>query len=558
MRRFIMFLLLACLLVTTVSAAEVSALHSDTVVGENGSCQVTLSFTLELEGAVTSLVFPVPENARNITLNGGSVWSVHSGNVRNVDISGAAAGAGTYSMVLRYALPDAVTADEKNKLTLTLPLLCGFSYPIEKMDFTVTLPGEVASRPGFTSTYHQEAAESVMSVTRVGNVINGTVDKRVEDHESITMTLAVTEKVFPQSMAKRFSLDTIDVLMIVVSAGALLYYFLFLFSRPEKRERITTPPEGMNAGEVNLKLTGRSLDLPLMVLSWAQMGYILIQPDDNGRVLLHKRMDMGNERSELENRYFRNLFGSRKLMDATGYHFARLSTKAYAAAPGRKAQYRRTSGSARLLRLIAAAVGILGGVSHACAFVQDTAWQIVLGVFLGLLTAAASWVIQNSAKSVYSRDRRPLLFALAASGLWLLIALLCGEWLGWLFLIPAQFLAGFAAFYGGRRSDMGRQEYSQLLELRRYLRTVSTTELKQIQLYNPDYYYTLAPYALALGVSSAFARQMGNCKLPPCSYLTTGMDGHMTAQEFNRLMENTVDAMDALRRRIPLDKLLGR
>ncbi len=558
MRRFFLVLLLIALLSTTVHAAGASSLNSDTTVDENGSCHVTLTLSLVLEAGTEKLTFPVPEKARDITLNGSAARSSHSDQVRNVDISGAVAGAGSYTVVLRYSLPDAVTADKEGKLTLTLPLLCGFSYPIEQMAFSVTLPGPVEARPSFVSTYYQEAAESVMAVTRKDNVISGTVNKRVEDHESITMTLAVTEQVFPQSMAKRFSLDTVDVLMITLSALTLVYYLASMCAQREKRRRTTTPPAGMSAGETALKLTGRGLDLPLMVLSWGQMGYLLIQPDDNGRVLLHKRMDMGNERSELENRYFRSLFGKRSILDATGYHFARLSTKAAASCPGRKHLYRRSSGSSRVLRILSALVGTLGGVSHACAFVQDTAWRIVLGIFLGGLTTVLSWLIQGGAKSIYNRDKLPLYAAVLAGVVWLLPALLCGEWLAWLLLVPAQFLAGFAAYYGGRRTEAGKQDYAQLLDLRRYLKSVPAGELKQIQQYNPDYYYSLAPYALALGVNRSFARQMGSLKLPPCSYLTTGMDGHMTAQEFDRLLESTVEAMDLLRRRMPIDKLLGR
>ena len=45
------------------------------------------------------------------------------------------------------------------------------------------------------------------------------------------------------------------------------------------------------------RLTFTGADLTMMVFSWAQLGYLVIHLDDNGRVMLHKRMDMGNERS---------------------------------------------------------------------------------------------------------------------------------------------------------------------------------------------------------------------------------------------------------------------
>ena len=68
----------------------------------------------------------------------------------------------------------------------------------------------------------------------------------------------------------------------------------------------------------------------------------------------------------------------------------------------------------------------------------------------------------------------------------------------------------------------------------------------------------MAPYALALGVDKAFARQVGNTKISACTYLTTGMDGDMTAAEWNRLLRETTESLDALHRRMPIDKLLGK
>ena len=558
MRRILILILCLMVLATSVSAAGISSCVSDTVVAENGTCEVTLTLTLEMESAVSGLVFPLPECARNITVNGTSARSSHAGTVRNVDLSKHIAGAGTYTLVLRYDLPDTVVADEKGNLSLILPLLSGFAYPVENMRFTVTLPAEVAARPAFTSTYYQEAAETVMTVSRQGAVISGTVNDRLQDHESLTMTLAVTEEEFPQSMAKRWSLDTVDLIMMGFALLAILYWLIAMGIKPPQKLRRAMPPEGITAGQIGCRLTGSGVDLTLMVLSWAQMGYILIQHDDNGRVLLHKRMDMGNERSDMENRFFRSLFGRRRMVDATGYHYARLCGKASQNMHGIREIYRRSSGNPLVFRILAALIGTFAGVSMATAFVRDTGWQIVLGILLGLLTTVASWIIQSATRSPYRRDKLPVYMALAAAALWLVISLPAGEWYVAVIVIASQLIAGLAAAYGGRRTDTGRQDMAELLGLRRYLKRAKPEELRRILSANPDYYYALAPYALALGVDKAFARQMGSAHLPQCTYLTTGMDGHMTAREWNQLLRDTVDAMDALKNRMPIDKLLGK
>ena len=98
---------------------------------------------------------------------------------------------------------------------------------------------------------------------------------------------------------------------------------------------------------------------------------------------------------------------------------------------------------------------------------------------------------------------------------------------------------------------------SQALGLRRYLKTVSRADLQRILRSNPDYYYNLAPYALALGVDQRFAKNMGGMRLGSCPYLTTLMDGHMTALEWSRLLRAAVNTLDERQSRIFLEHLLG-
>lgn len=559
MRRLLTVILCLALLALPVGAVSgISAADNQTVVDSDGTCRVTLSLTLYLEEAVADLRFPLPGHARDITVNGTAAKCQQNGDTRDVLLSDYLAGAGTCTLVLRYELPDAVTADAKGNLTLSLQLLSGFSLPVESLRFSITLPGEPEHTPTFTSTYLQETMDFAITHETQGAVISGTVDQRLRDHETLTMSLSVSEKLFPQSAAKRWSLSTADLIMIGCAALALIFWLAAMGCRMPRRIRRTTPPDGITAGEIGCRLTGRGVDLTMTVISWAQMGYLLIQLDENGRVLLHKRMDMGNERSEWEVRYFRSLFGKRNLADGTGYHYARLCRKAMSFVPGRSQTFRRSSGNPRVFRVLAAFVGLFGGVSLAAGFAEDTGWRTVLSLLLGILGFAAAWLMQSAGRSLFCRDKLPLLLGLGSAGVWLLLSIPAGAWHTALWVIPTQFLAGLAALFGGRRTESGQQTSAEILGLRRYLRAADKEELRRRMKANPHYFYDLAPCALALDADRAFARQLGGARLPECPYLTTGMDGHMTAGEWDRLLRDTVNAMDALRKRMPLDRLLGR
>lgn len=557
MRKLICLLLCMMLLAVPVLAFDgITSAQSQTVVSTDGSCQVSLTVVLQLNSG-SAPAFPLPEDAADISVNLPHAKITKDGGHRSVDLSGL--GAGTHTLTFRYTLPHAVAPDAKGALVLTVPLTSGFALPIEQMDFSVELPGIAENRPEFLSTYNPGDPESVMSNFKWENtnIISGTVSQRLPDHESLTMTLAVSRDMFPH-VPSGWTMDAVDTLMIAVFALAFVLWLITMRCLPPRRNRRALPTPGLNAGEIPCRLAGQGMDLTLAVLSWAQMGYILIQSDDHGRVLLHKRMDMGNERSDLENKLFRSLFGKRDLADATGYRYAQLCRKASAYRAGASLTYKRSSGNPQAVRLIAVLLGTLGGVSMGIAFADDTAWKVVLSIFLGILGTAAAWQIQSAAKGLFHRYKLPLLIGLGCSLVWFLLGWLAGEWHTGLFVILSQWLTGLATFFGGRRTEGGQQNMAEILGLRSFMRTASAEELQRILDANPHYFYDLAPYALALNADRAFARRFGNVQLPECPYLTTGMDGHMTVTEFDQLLRDTADTMDALQRRLPLDRLLGR
>lgn len=556
MRRLIITLILIALLTTTVFAASsVQDLQSSTIASPDGSCQVTVTVQLRLEESASNLTFPVPAKAMDISLNGKRVYPTISDGVRRIDLEDVLPSAGICTFVIRYTLENAVSGASDQ---LKLELLSGFAYPIDKATFSVTLPGAPISRPALTSTYYQEAIDVLMDYTVTDNTISCSFEGDLKDHETLTLTLPVSSAMFPQSMSRLWKMDTDDFAMILCALLALVYWILTMRCTPPRRSRRAKNPEGISAGELGCCLTGEGMDLTVQVLCWAQMGYLLIQLDDNGRVLLHKRMDMGNERSDWEVRYFHALFGKRKTIDATGYHYARLYRKAAAAHPHIRNYYQSNSGNPLIFRVLCAAIGLFGGISLAAAFTVDTLATVLLSIPLSIAGCIAAWLIQSAAGVIHLRHWRKRLIGIACSVIWLLLGILAQEVGIALIVVLTQWFSGLMRAYGGRRSQVGQQLMSQILGLRRHMRHASTEDLLRLLERNPDYYYSLAPYALALGVDRTFARRFGDCKLSECDYLTTGMDGHLTPAEWNQLLQDAVSAMDERQRRLPWEKLLGK
>lgn len=267
-------------------------------------------------------------------------------------------------------------------------------------------------------------------------------------------------------------------------------------------------------------------------------------------------MDMDNERTAFENRCFYSLFSKGDVVDATGVPYARLCLKVAQTISGVKEMYTRRAGNALLFRALCCGVGCFSGICYGYNFTTDTTWQVVLAVLLGILGVVAAWAIQDGMYRLHIRGKIPIYIASVAYLLWIVLGIWSGAWLVGICAVLVQILAGLAAAYGGRRSDLGRQQAGLILGLRHYLATISKEELERIQENDPDFFFRMLPYAIAMGVDTRFAKLFGDERLPQCSYLVTKDNRMRTAAEWALLLRKTADRMDARQRKMQLEKWL--
>ena len=560
MRRLVIVLMaaLCCVMLALPVAAQSQASHvrSETTVDGDGSCRVVITATVVYGEAVSSPVFPIPSSAENVVLDGSPATVYTAAGSRMVSLKDVTRGnAGTFTFTISYYLPSVVVSEPEQGMILRLDLLSGFPYPIDRLEAVIYLPGDPSGGPGFTSGYHQEAVEDLLGISVDGSRISVTADQMLKDHETLTMELPVDAAMFPDAARTARVLGITDILVVVAVLLAVVYYWVTMKPALPRRPSRATAPDGVSAGDLAVWATGGSVDLSLMVVTWAQLGYLRIQVEDSGRVLLHKRMDMGNERSAFENRCYKELFGRRRILDGTGFHYAQLCRSVMKKSPRVKEVYRKLSGDPRIFRGLCALGGGICGVAIGGALASHATWLMAL---LGVLTAVLSWQIQSAGRSLLQRDRFPLLVGGVCAAVWMLLGLWSGEWIMALLVILVQFFGGVALAYGGKRTELGQQVFKEMLGLRRFMGRVSKRELQQLLKTDPSYFHELAPYALALGVDRTFARRFGRLRLPECTYLICADHRQMTASEWAALLRTTVNTLDARARRLPLERLTGR
>lgn len=556
-RLLTVILLILALSVTAYAATGASNVASVSSVSADGSCQVTMTVALHLEQQVEKLTFPVPAEASGVSLNGARVGAPRSNGARWIDLSRATKNViGDVTVNIHFSLHDVIHATEEGMLEMQIPLLSGFGYPIEAMSFSVSMPGPIQVLPGFVSGYHQARIEENLTYTVDGATISGNSLGALKDHETLMMRLAVTEEMFPQSIAQTEDYHFGFVFMGICAALALVYWLITMFNLPVWPQRSTEPPQGYTAGQLGCIAAGQGVDLPMMVMSWAQLGYLLIKPDRSGQVLLYKRMDMGNERGEAERRLFQKLFGKRDTVDTSGHRFAVLCRETAKKPAGIAELMARFTGNPAVFRALASGIGLSGGLSLAVALADGAALQGLLIVLLGAAGAISGWYIQGIGSNVILHNWQRAIPRVVLCGAWLLLGVVAEALSvsGW--MVCGLLISGILLAWGGRRTELGRHTLAQVMGLRGYLRKADKQQLKNLCQTDPDYFFRLAPCAMALGADVAFAKRFGGQKLNGCPYLTTGMDGHLTALQWTQVMRRAVAAMHARADRLPVEKLI--
>ena len=203
----VVLVLAGCLCIPVSAESAASSVNLMCTVNSEGDCLATMTVNLRLEAAMDELYFPLPLNAKNISLNNSPVSTSRSAAATLVDISKLSRDyVGELVLRFEYTLPDAVqitkvyegTSKEDWVLMLSVPLLSGFDYPVETLNFTITMPpGKMTHRPELTSIYRQTSIESDIPFQVAGSQIIGSTKTVMNDHEGVTLTMIVPEEMFP-------------------------------------------------------------------------------------------------------------------------------------------------------------------------------------------------------------------------------------------------------------------------------------------------------------------------------------------------------------------------
>ena len=255
-------------------------------------------------------------------------------------------------------------------------------------------------------------------------------------------------------------------------------------------------------------------------------------------------MDMGNERSPFEVKCFQKLFGNNRSVDATGSRYARLWHSVRSTLDCKEEIVTVGLGAKGFFRVLAMSVSTLAGASMGLNLLEEGPWVPVLAGALALVGSFTAWKIQAGFMKLHLRQREAVPGGILCMLLWVAVSIFAGRAAAGIFSTVVQVLAGVFAAWGGRRPKTGWQTACQILGLRHYLTGAKRDEIKEELAKNPDYFFEMAPYAMAFGTEYAFAKRFGTRIMPQCSYLEADRASKRTAREWAVIMRQTAIKLD--------------
>ena len=520
-KRFLLLLFLLLALTTGAAAAgTITDLRTDCLVAGNGSCQVTQTVTIEFTGIEQSLTIPLGANAKRASIAGYHAQKTVEDGYTLFQLKDDAGFTGSRTFTVTYTLSGLVSETDGEQ-TLALPLLCPkWDYPIEHFSFTVTMPKDIETVPGFSSGYYGDVIEDYMTAARQGAVLLGDLDTALKDHESLTMTLALGPRYFTGTYSGWSANWVAAAFCILFAVLALGYWFVTLRSPRLSVSSRSLPPDSALPCDLPFLLAGAKPDFNMLLCHWASLGYLSIAVDPQGHVSLLRHMYMGNERRGLECKLFAALFARADRCDGASIHYkntAKSAAGALARFWGRRL-YERGSGNVLVMRALAAlcsGVALLSAASFLLP-VLPLRWLVLVLCFV--LGAAMSACIQLAAIRWYLRRVPVLALGGACAVAMLVLGNLSGTFPLMLLAAALSALTGVLTRHGGQRSRAGGRLLGQVLGFRQFLRRVTPSHLLMRLQRDPQYFYRTLPYAEAMGLGAMFARKFGDTELDPCEW----------------------------------------
>ena len=442
--------------------------------------------------------------------------------------------------------------------------------PIAAGAFTVTLPKSFdTQKVEFTGGRYGGVDTGLVDWSVSGNTISGQLTRSLSPGEGITLRVNLPDGYF---VGVRTDLGLVVLLYaITLAAGAAGIFLWFKLGRDEKLVPTVEfyPPEGLTSADVGYIIDGYSdnEDLISLIIYWASKGYLKIEETDPGFVL-YKLQELPMDAKSYENILFQGLFHSRDSVSdkelEEKFHSTLESAKTQLKDYFQSSKSRRIfTGSSLVARVLASLIAIvpIAALALLGSYIKGVSelWFVPVALFAVLfLISLILMMVTYDRWNSQSSGKRLGLFggSCVLCGVSLLFLMCYGVYIvsmpaATLLCIGASVLLALLAVVMKKHTPQGQAWTEKILGLREFIETAELDRINTLVEENPEYFYSVLPFAYVLGLTDKWAKQFESIAVPPPTWYVSS-DPHSVyttmwmVRRLNRCTRSMAHAMTSV------------
>ncbi|MDR1538695.1 MAG: DUF2207 domain-containing protein [Clostridiales bacterium] len=557
----------------------ISSLDVDIAVGDDNTLQITESYALTFSGEerVIESAIPLTSSGKPVLATDISVigapfsYSVDSDNMyaRVVigdpleDVSGEKLWALTYAH--SFGKDDLADMDF---FLHSVSATC--EVKVEAASFSVHMPHPF--KEDTLKFYYGDMQDLPADVKYEieGNTLKGKVNGSIAAGDSITMSLQLPEGYFASAKTlEDTSMPMSLYFLFIIPVEALSFWLFHIFKGRKLFPALEYyPPKGLTPADMGYMIDGSAdqLDMVSLILYWADKGYLDIielpkqkdarkkkayvfrklcslEPDAKAyeRYMFDMMFAYGHNdmvsTAELRNSfYFAMQSAAEKLEKSYEEAYDKIFTKSFF-----KTMLVRLPALLCISIALAPVMADFKGYSFAASFFISIGWSALV-----LFISNIPLMIANAMASTFERKSQSPATVIALgsmAGIFILYGLLMGYFLNFLFAFAATLASLVLAYRSRTRTELGSEYQELLLGFKNYLLSAQKSRVEFLIYENPNYFYNILPFAMALGISDKWAGNFDHLVASPPSWYFTSSGQPFIASEFAESIHTGMHSM---------------
>ncbi len=401
---------------------------------------------------------------------------------------------------------------------------------IKNATFTVEFPkpfpaNKVAAYSG------RYGSKDPVELSIVGNTISGSV-QNLGTSEGITLDVALEEGYFVNTRkGPPFVTILIALFALIVIASAVLFLLFGKDGNPVTTVEFTAP-DGMTPSEVGYIIDGSvdNKDITSLIIYWADKGYLKLEEQKNKDIEITKVKDLSADAKDFESTMFSALFrkgDSVKVSSLKDTFYTTMETMKTQV----KSSFRSRAIFTKISMSMQGLIGFLTAVPIVLSFFfalyydsQDIMISgvfsfFLLGLILGpvyaLISLMRSWRGLEPGKRMFKLVVCIVLLSVVSFGYLAMMGFMFDLMLLGIASLAATLLTAMFAMVIRKRTDSGLRLFGQILGLRHFIDRAEKDRIEKLVAENPNYFYSILPYAYVLGVTDKWAKNFDAIGLQP-------------------------------------------